>query len=618
MKKWPDFLEKRRGFIYIAAQVGFSILLALALIESDFLNLDYIEFFSYDVRVRTRPTPPVSDQVRLVSVDRNTLQGLRRTPSVTDHTQLLKELLKHPPKALVYALNPNNLAGTNEQFAEFSAVAKKFPYFVVSINDVAPKEEQFKLKLKPPLDHLKTLSGPKTFDRKIFAKDDVTRRMLTSFQDQLTLHVEVAKLFNPPWKTENDMRGIFEFLDSKQVFINFHPAGTYPQYSFYDVMNDGQLSRDWSDKIVVVGLNTGETSEDYIRSPFNRSVLAMSMLEVHANMFDTALLNSAPVRAPRWLDLLITALIAFFTVRVSLILRPVRGMLFIFTSVSAFIVIAYALFVLANFWVAMAQPLLAIFISYYFFIPYRLIMENRRSWEYFQKNRLLTQVEELKTNFISMMSHDLKTPLARIQGMTDIISQDTNALSPQQAEALMTIRNSSDELLTFITSILDLGRIESKEMELNLTSRDVNSLLNEVINKLGYLAKSKKIEITTEFEPLFSIRMDEDLMRQVFFNLVENAIKYSPEGSKVLISTDEAPQKVVIQIADQGPGIPPEELPHIFMKFYRSRNAKSSKIKGTGLGLYLAKYFVELHRGTIQVDSQLKQGTTFTVELPTG
>src|SRR6476661_10074127 len=93
----------------------------------------------------------------------------------------------------------------------------------------------------------------------------------------------------------------------------------------------------------------------------------------------------------------------------------------------------------AGVWIGMAHPLLAIFICYYFFIPYRLIIENRRSWEYYQKNRLLTQVEELKSNFMRMMSHDLKTPLARISGMTEVIGKDHGDLSETQRKALDTI-----------------------------------------------------------------------------------------------------------------------------------------------------------------------------------
>lgn len=105
-------------------------------------------------------------------------------------------------------------------------------------------------------------------------------------------------------------------------------------------------------------------------------------------------------------------------------------------------------------------------------------------------------------------------------------------------------------------------------------------------------------------------------MHQVITNLIENAIKYSPENSKILVSSEEIDGKIIIQVADQGIGIDPEDRDHIFTKFYRSQNAKTSNISGSGLGLYLSKYFVNLHQGQIHVESEPKSGSTFTIELP--
>jgi signal transduction histidine kinase len=242
--------------------------------------------------------------------------------------------------------------------------------------------------------------------------------------------------------------------------------------------------------------------------------------------------------------------------------------------------------------IPVAHPLVAVFICYYFVIPYRLIIENRRSWEYYQKNRLLTQVEELKSNFMRMMSHDLKTPLARIQGMADVIRGDGGLLNETQQVALDTISQSSEELTDFIASILSLSRIESKEMKLQLRSRDINQLLRDVVRKVDYLAKKKNIQI-----------------------VMENSIKYSPEGTKVLVTTEELNGEAIVQVADQGRGIPAEDLQHIFERFYRARNSRINTA-GNGLGLYLARYFVELHNGHVEVESLLDKGSTFTVQLP--
>jgi signal transduction histidine kinase len=199
-----------------------------------------------------------------------------------------------------------------------------------------------------------------------------------------------------------------------------------------------------------------------------------------------------------------------------------------------------------------------------------------------------------------------------------VILRDTTPLSNQQREAVDTIKHSGDDLLKFINSILNYGRIESQAIQLHQQSRDVNALLDEVIHKHDFLARVKKIQILKEYETLFPVSLDPDLIKQVFSNLIENAIKYSPDETKILVSTEEKNGFIVIQVADQGHGIPSEDLPNLFMKFYRSQQAKSSPIKGSGLGLYLAKYFIELHNGRIFVESTYGQGSTFTIELPIG
>ncbi len=200
--------------------------------------------------------------------------------------------------------------------------------------------------------------------------------------------------------------------------------------------------------------------------------------------------------------------------------------------------------------------------------------------------------------------------------MTEVILQDDVTLSSTQREAVDTIKGSSDDLLKFINSILQYGRIESQGIELHKQSKDINLLLQDVIKKHEFLARVKKIKIKTELEPMFPVQIDVDLMKQVLSNLIENAIKYSHDESEVTVRSKEEDNRMVVEIEDHGVGIPAEDLPNIFMKFFRSHNVKTSTIKGTGLGLYLANYFVELHKGRIKVTSETEKGSVFRVELP--
>lgn len=608
----PQWFTKYKPQILNVIRVAFALGITFVICQ---FKLDYLESWTYDLRVQFQKVRPPSGNVRLVSIDTATLKEIGRDPHATDHTMALLNLLKAGPKAVVYIFSPSEVVGSYDELKEFGDLAARFPNFYYAADTLHRKGVAAELKLPSPLDGIKVMSGPKTEDQRIFARDGVTRRVILSFEGSPTLHAHVAGLYTGS-ETWDHYRGTFDYLGSKQVYLNYRPAGTYPVMSFKDLMTNTFDPGQFKDKVVLVGRDTLENTFDYVATPYSKNPVSMTTLEMHANMLDTLIKNLAPIRTSHWLDLLLTALISMITLYVVITLRPTEGLILLILTMLTFIFVCHALLSLAGVWVEMAHPMLAIFICYYFFIPYRLIMENRRSWEYYQRNRLLTQVEELKSNFLRMMSHDLKTPLARIQGMADVVLTDTTPLSTSQTQAVKTIRDSSRELSDFIGSILNLSRIESKDIKLQLKSRDINQVLENVVHQLDYVAKKKNIEILTEFDPLFSLKIDEDLLRQAFMNLIENSIKYSPENSKILISTEEKDNNLIVQVADQGRGITPEDIPHIFHKFYRSWDVQNSAIKGSGLGLFLAKYFVELHRGRIEVESEINKGSTFTVFLP--
>ena len=605
-------MRNKRRLLFAALRIGLAIGLAVFIFQ---LRLDYLEGFFYDLRVRTRPVPQTSGQISLVTIDTKTQEQLRRLPEADDFVRLFNQLHKASPRQVIYPDDFNDIMGSYDQLETLAQAAKSVNLLVIEERELPDQGVEDEFRLLPPLQDLDVESGPTTADVYNFARDGVSRRLILDLEGRPLAQMIVADRINGK-KNAKDYRGVFTFKRTHQAYINFRPTGSYPKYSFVDVEQGYIPASAFRGKIVIVGKDNKADTNDYVMTPYSRDLTAMSTTELQANMLDTLILNDAPVKAPNWLNLLITCLIAVITVFIVLTLRPGRGLFILAVTLAGYLFCAWFLFAFTGIWIDVSHPLLTVFICYYFFIPYRLIIENRRSWEYFQRNNLLTQVEELKSNFLRLMSHDLKTPLARIQGMTEIALRDTGAMTPTQREAIKTISESSQELTEFVGSILNLGRIESKEFKLQLKSRDINALLTEAIQKLDYMAKQKNIRIVTEFEPLFSVKIDEDLMRQVFSNLLENAIKYSPEGSSILVTTEEMSGRLTVQVADQGIGIPADELENLFTKFYRSRNVRDGNIKGSGLGLYLARYFVNLHNGEISVESEPTKGSTFTVELP--
>ncbi|MCB0369768.1 MAG: CHASE2 domain-containing protein, partial [Bdellovibrionales bacterium] len=459
-----SYWEKIKFLSIVLFRVGLATGLALFITQ---IKLDFFESYLYDLRIRYSPAPDPSGNIQLVEIDPDTVEFFKGLPQAQQHKKVLDFLYQYQPRAVVYDLSFDDIQGSLKEKKELAKSAEKFRQLYVITNFLEMRGEEGKLKLPDPYEKIKLFSGPKSSDTANFAKDGVTRRMMIKYQDQVMIHPFLASQINPEVADKFKIKGLFDFLETDQVYIRFHPTGTYQSIPFHEVFQGKVSPLAFKNKIVLIGSNLELAEKDYIMTPYSRSSVAMTTTEMHANMIDTLILNDAVTKAPKFLNTLATILISIITVYIVFAVSPAMGLFIIILLFLAYVLISYFLFWPLGYWISMAHPMLAIFLCYYFFIPYRLIIENRRSWEYYQKNKLLQQVEELKTNFISMMSHDLKTPIARIKGMTDVILNEAQAVSPSQHEAIDTIRSSSDDLLRFINSILNYAKIESQGVELH-------------------------------------------------------------------------------------------------------------------------------------------------------
>lgn len=233
-----------------------------------------------------------------------------------------------------------------------------------------------------------------------------------------------------------------------------------------------------------------------------------------------------------------------------------------------------------------------------------------------KQNAELRSQTQTKSDFISVLAHDLKTPMARIQAMAEVISYDSSKLTYEQKQALSQLEKSQVELTNFIDEMVQMSRLDGGSLSISLKAMDINQVISSVIKESHFYAVEKNIELAVELEPLFSFKFDPNLLKQVIQNLVENALKYSHSHSRVLISSEDKGQNIVVQITDEGMGISKKDLPFIFDRFYRAKEAKDFAGKSSGLGLYLAKAFTQLHQGRLEVSSKEGEGTTFTLTLP--
>jgi len=603
-----DLWLKSRRFQW-AIQVSLAFAITLILGQFQFYGF---EFLTSDLRMKWTPMPESSNNILLVPISEDTVKRMEGLPRLDQFNKMLERIALSQPHSIITFVNPLKLEGTQSDLQQLANLSRQ-TRIIIGENDLPPTGLSEFLPLSEPFENIKRLPAPKTADRTVLAKDGVTRRALISVDKAPTLYPQIAADFRR--EKEAPILGMFDFLDSEQIYIRFHNPKSYPKIEFSNILNNRWNSVEARGKIVLVGMDTKDDVAQYVTSPISDKPFDRSMLSVHADSIDTIIMNDAPRPTPEWFHVVLTFLVALLTIHSVMSFRPISGLTVLLLTVSSLFISGLVLFYTDDLLIPLAQPLLAVFLCYYFVIPYRLIKENRRSWEYYQKNQLLTQVEELKSNFLRLVSHDLKTPLAKIQGMAEIVAKSPENLSTNQKMALDEIMNSVDNLGDFVSSILSLSRVESSDVKLDLRSGDVNRVLKDVVTRCQYQAEKKNISIRTELEPLFSLKIDENLLKQVFTNLIENAIKYSPESSSVLVTSEDSVGGVIVQVADQGIGMSPRDLEQLFQKFFRSKSVEKTTA-GSGLGLYLSKYFVNLHSGQISVESEPNKGSTFTVFLP--
>jgi signal transduction histidine kinase len=229
------------------------------------------------------------------------------------------------------------------------------------------------------------------------------------------------------------------------------------------------------------------------------------------------------------------------------------------------------------------------------------------------------ELDEMKNDFVRMVSHELRSPLAAIkQQLAVILDGLAGDLTEKQRELLTRAHAKIQGLLDLINDLLDVAKMEAGYGQLEQVPLDLGEVLAELADLLRERAASQKLSLNLAVPgDLPLIRADRRSMEEVFTNLLSNAINYSPDGGEVRIAAIPHGDYLEVLVQDQGIGIEAEEIPKIFDKFYRVKSPKTRQVIGTGLGLALVKGLIEAHLGTVEVESQVGGGTTFRVKLPT-
>lgn len=233
----------------------------------------------------------------------------------------------------------------------------------------------------------------------------------------------------------------------------------------------------------------------------------------------------------------------------------------------------------------------------------------------------IRRLENMRSEFVANVSHELKTPIAAVKGFAETLLGGGVTDEKTARAFLQIIYDESERLNRLISDILDLSKIESKRIPMDYSPVHLSSFFTSVLETMNTMADKKGISLERDIPDDLFVEADEDKLRQIFINLLSNAINYTQEGGRVKLTVrhlehDNDEDRVQFTVMDTGLGIPKKDLPRIFERFYRVDKARSRGSGGTGLGLSIVKHLVDMHKGRLSVESELNIGSSFIVELP--
>lgn len=588
-----------------------------------------LESIFYDLRIRGDVGTQTSRDIVIVTMDEESDDYLGDTYPYTyaTHARFLTKLLAAQPKIINLFFQPLIPSPDSlKAFTDFRAHLKQFEMGGGKVSFATEIDEALGERLPPEgLQDFNYSLAQLNIDNNMFSKDDAVRRAIFNISGEASLHLWTANQWRVMKNKEplrvSDVLGTYyvDEADANFVLFRYSSSPVYSDFKYKSIPYHRVLVGNFSpelfrDKIVLIGPNYISQKDNFYLTPFNLEEYKAPKLVIHANIIDSFIQNKTIKMLPRSVSNILAFIIGIVLSFLISRLKPKDGLVITLLMLLSVLLVSYLLFVFVGLWLYCAHLVVTVFVVFYIGTPFRAIGEYQRRNAIQEEAKIYKKVEKLKQNFLSLMSHDLKTPVAKIAGLADNLYHQNHA-QPDIREKSQLILDSTKELNKFISSILDLSKIESRNFGLTKTSKDINSLIETVVKELSFSAGQKNIQIKKDLAPLYPIHIDATLMTRVISNLVENAIKYSGLGSLVEIKSWDDESWVYVEIKDNGPGIPAEELAHIFEKFYRIKNDANHSIKGTGLGLYLVKYFVELHGGSISVESVLGSETKFLVKL---
>ncbi len=598
------------GVVYAVLCFGAAVAgvaLAWTPLAGRFDNILYDSFF------RISRLPAATGGTAIIGFDERTFQshgGLRQIRPML--TQVLTRLKEAGPKvvAIDFTLTDAGLPGEDEAL---SAAIGALPCVVLA-SEMMPDGSGWQdpapmlRKSAAGAGHVGALPGP---------GDDINRRVplervagrsrrwalsLEAFRQTLgapEILSTPTDLEAGPWRIES------RWDQGRPMWIRYRPAGAIVEVSAADVIEGRGLDR-LRGKAVFIGVTALSAADDRLFTPLS-DVMQVPGVVIHANSFETLVAGDAPREAP----LSVSVLFAFCLAGAAAAVFSFAMGWPAYSGAALVLVLAHAApwFAFRGGWILPAMPPA---------VSAWLAVLGSASYQYFAVRRRMVSSEAATERYqkaFHFVAHEMRTPLTAIQGSSELISR-YNLPELKRKELGTMINAESKRLARMITTFLDVEKLGAGQMELRLSEFAASELVDVCLARAGPLAERKQIRLEAVIEEALTIEADRELMEYALYNLVTNAIKYSPAGSEVRVHAGIDRGSVRIAVADRGMGMDSAEVKNLFRKFYRTRSAEASGEVGTGIGLSIVREIVTHHGGRVEVESSPGAGSTFALVLP--
>ncbi|MCS7041539.1 MAG: CHASE2 and HATPase_c domain-containing protein [Bryobacteraceae bacterium] len=567
---------------------------------------------AYDFLYRAFPPRAATSPAVLVVFDERTFQrhgGIRRLRA--NLARLLERIADARPAAVAVDITLAD-PGDPQEDARLAAAMARVPGLVLAC-EMMPDGSGWQDPIAPfrrhaaALGHVSTLAGP---------YDDVNRRItlerVAGRERRWALSLETLRVLSgggeilaSPADLSVGGRVIPSRWDEGRPLRVRYSEGGIPSVSAGDLL-DGAPADALAGKAVFIGVTAISAAPDRLFTPLSRG-LPMAGVAIHAQAFQTMHSGAFLPDAPAWLGLLLA----------------LAGALLIAGPLAA--VMRWHGWALAGAAAAALHILPLICFKQDVVLPASapaatawLALAAGGAFRYFYVRRRLEASEAATRRYqqaFHFVAHEMRTPLTAIQGSSELISR-YNLPEAKRRELSQMINAESKRLARMITTFLDVEKLSAGQMELRLAEIDAAALVDACCRRAAPLAERKRIRLSNLVPPDLRLKADAELLEYAVYNLLTNAVKYSPEETEVRVGAAAENGQVRLWVTDQGIGMDEAEMKNLFRKFYRTKRAEQSGETGTGIGLSIVRQIVELHEGDIRVQSAPGRGSTFTLVLP--